>query len=87
MSDRDCTFWWGTDGSRVDPLDPRKITSAKSKMPRTLSGLKTGDFDTLEVVDKFEAKGEMVHSGETPPEFRHLKVGESAPDIPDGTWP
>eukprot|EP01045_Picozoa_sp_COSAG04_P004396 COSAG04_NODE_190_length_20948_cov_7.298863_7_plen_59_part_00 len=38
-------------------------------MPRTLSGLKTGDFDTLEVADKFEAKGEMIHSGETAPEF------------------
>lgn len=54
-------------------------------MPRTLSGLKTGDFDTLEVADKFEAKGEMIHSGETPPEFQHLKVGTNAPDIPEGS--
>lgn len=44
-------------------------------MPRTLSGLKTGDFDTLEVADKFEAKGEMIHSGDTAPEFALLRIG------------
>ena len=48
-------------------------------MPRSLSGLKTGDFDTLEVSDKItaqdlETQGQFTHTGPTL-QFTTLKVG------------
>ena len=49
-------------------------------MPRTLSGLKTGEFDTLEVSDLFELRGQMIHSGADAPRFALLKVGFDPPD-------
>ena len=49
-------------------------------MPRTLSGLKTGEFDTLEVSDLFELRGQMIHSGADAPRFALLKVGTNPPD-------
>ena len=50
-------------------------------MPRSLSGLKTGDFDTLEVSDKItaqdlETQGQSTHTGPTLL-FATLKVGSS----------
>jgi len=50
-------------------------------MPRSLSGLKTGDFDTLEVSDKItaqdlETQGQFTHTGPTL-QFATLKVGSS----------
>ena len=44
-------------------------------MPRTLSGLRTGEFDTLEV------SGQMIHSGDAAAQFGRLKVGDG-PDEP-----
>ena len=51
-------------------------------MPRSLSGVKTGDFDTLEVSDKItaqdlETQGSFSHTGSTPAEFDQLTVGTS----------
>ena len=47
---------------------------------RTLSGLKTGEFDTLDVTDKMtaqdlETQGSFAHTGATPAEFDKLTVG------------
>jgi len=48
-------------------------------MPRTLSGLRTGEFDTLEV------SGQMIHSGEAAAQFRRLKVGDGPDEPTDST--
>ena len=49
-------------------------------MPRSLSGVKTGEFDTLEVSDKMtandlETQGVFTHTGSTPAEFDRMTVG------------
>ena len=49
-------------------------------MPRSLSGVKTGEFDTLEVsetmtANDLEAQGNFSHTGDTPAEFDKLTVG------------
>ena len=49
-------------------------------MPRSLSGVKTGEFDTLEVSEKItandlETQGVFSHTGSTPAEFDKLTVG------------
>ena len=49
-------------------------------MGRSLSGIKSGEFDTLEVSDKvtandLETQGAFSHTGSTPAEFDQLTVG------------
>ena len=49
-------------------------------MPRSLSGVKSGDFDTLEVSDKMttndlETQGTFSHTGSTPAVFDQMTVG------------
>ena len=49
-------------------------------MPRSLSGVKSGEFDTLEVSDKMtandlEMQGVFTHTGSTPAEFDRMTVG------------
>ena len=52
-------------------------------MPKSLSGLTTGDFDDVEVQNsmtvhqKLETRGTFKMSGEQPAEFRHLQVGDA----------
>ena len=52
-------------------------------MPKSLSGLTTGDFDDVEVANsmtvhqKLETKGTFKMSGEQPAEFTHLQVGDA----------
>eukprot|EP01045_Picozoa_sp_COSAG04_P009285 COSAG04_NODE_533_length_12959_cov_8.218497_15_plen_341_part_00 len=48
-------------------------------MPRTLSGLRTGEFDSLEV------SGQMIHSGEDAAQIRRLKVGDGPDEPTDST--
>ena len=48
-------------------------------MPRTLSGLRTGEFDTLEV------SGQMIHSGDAAAQFGRLKVGDGPDEPTDST--
>jgi hypothetical protein len=52
-------------------------------MPRTLSGLKTGEFDTIDVSESInthnlQTTGQFSHTGSTPAEFDTMTVG------PDG---
>ena len=49
-------------------------------MGRSLSGIKSGEFDTLEVTDKMtandlETQGVFTHTGSTPAEFDRMTVG------------
>ena len=76
--------WWGSRYFGV-----YKISVRSNTMPRSLSGLKTGDFDTLEVSDKItaqdlETQGQFTHTGPTL-QFATLKVGSSpaAPSTPN----
>ena len=49
-------------------------------MPRTLSGLKTGEFDTIDVSESIsthnlQTTGQFSHTGSTPAQFDTLQVG------------
>ena len=49
-------------------------------MPRSLSGVRSGEFDTIEVTEKMtaqdlETQGRVSHLGNDAAEFRNLQVG------------
>lgn len=58
-------------------------------MPRSLSGVRSGEFDTIEVTEKMtahdlETQGSFSHTGTTAPHFQKLKLGQT-PDEPEGS--
>ena len=58
-------------------------------MPRSLSGVREGEFDTIEVTEKItaqdlETQGSFSHTGSTAPLFNTLRVGQN-PTEPAGS--